>query len=79
MEIRATVYDKNEVFLIGFDGRISDAVIEQELARLGHDVEITERRQAEAPDTNTDSDLETLNALQGEYDNVDFVRVRQRR
>lgn len=76
MEIRATKYD-NMVYFVAYNEYIDDAAIEQQLICQGHeDFEIRERREAEAPDTNTEADLRTLNALQAKYDNVDVVRVR---
>jgi hypothetical protein len=80
MRIEQSVYDE-DVFFIGFDGELGEETLKKSLERNsgrldGSLFEIRERRDAEAPDTNTDEDLETFGELRQSYDHVEYVRVR---
>lgn len=79
MRIEAITYTDNQYF-VAYDDEVSEEQIKRELSRNYESLEdvdflITTREAAEAPHTNNDEDLDTLNDLAKSYDHVDFINV----
>lgn len=81
MTIKQSTCDDKVFFLGGYEEH-DDARIETDLIDQGFTDnvwEVIERREATAPDTNTDYDLTAFSQLLGEYGSVEFVRVQAER